>query len=208
MQAFLNLETSKQKTQGIYWARFFTIGLVVFLGTSLPVAAANHYVRTGASGSGTGTDWTNACTDFTGSCGVSSLVRGDTYYVAAGSYASEDWNKPASGTLVITILRATVANHGTDTGWVAAYDGQVHWAYDQTFSSDYWIFDGVTSPPTAMSAAAADATQYGYTEPHSNSCGSNFNYPVRIHGNFVTVAHMSITNQCGAAFNFTQYSLL
>ena len=200
MQAFL------KRTRGVNWALCFTMWLIIFLATSLPAAAANHYVRAGATGSGTGADWTNACTDFTGSCAVASLVRGDTYYVAAGSYGSRNWNRAASGTLVITIKRATVGDHGADTGWLAAYDGQVHWAYDQTFSTDYWVFDGVTSPATAMSSAAADPTQYGFTEPHSSSCSANFNYPVTIHANQITVAHMSITNQCGASFDFTQYS--
>src|SRR3989338_753419 len=55
-------------------------------------AAANHYVRSGATGSGSGSDWANACADFTGSCAVASLVRGEVYYVATGTYGSRTFN--------------------------------------------------------------------------------------------------------------------
>src|SRR5690242_6729684 len=108
----------------------------------LPASAANHFVRAGATGTGSGADWTNACADFSGSCAVSSLVRGDTYYVAAGTYASHTWNRAASGTSVITIKRATAADHGTDTGWSSTFDAQVTWGYNQQFTTGFWVFDG------------------------------------------------------------------
>src|SRR5689334_15303512 len=102
------------------------LGLILLL-CALPVRsfAANHYVRAGAAGNGNGTDWTNACKDFSGSCASSSLVRGDTYFVAAGTYGALQLKTPDSGTLVITIQRATASAHGTDTGWQASFDGQV-----------------------------------------------------------------------------------
>src|SRR5215470_3950389 len=56
--------------------------------------AANHYVRAGATGSGTGADWTNAFTDL-----PASLVRGDLYYVAAGTYKPHLFGDSDSGTL-------------------------------------------------------------------------------------------------------------
>src|SRR5262249_909636 len=61
-----------------------------------------RYVRQGATGSGSGADWSNACTDFVGSCASSSLIRGATYYVADGNYAARAWNTGTSGTSVIT----------------------------------------------------------------------------------------------------------
>jgi hypothetical protein len=110
---------------------------------TVPVFAANHYVRAG--GSGTGTDWTNACGDFTGSCAVSSLVRGDTYYVAGGTYAARAWNRAESGTNPITIRKATTADHGTDTGWTAAYgSGQAVFSGASSISTGYWDFNGVS----------------------------------------------------------------
>jgi hypothetical protein len=100
-----------------------TVALFVVLLTTVGRAsAANHYVRAGATGNGSGSDWTNACTDFIGSCAVSSLVRGDTYYVAGGVYTGARRITTAeSGTLTITIKGATAADHGTATGWSAAF---------------------------------------------------------------------------------------
>lgn len=110
---------------------------------ALPASAANHYVRQGAGGNGS--DWANACSGFTGSCAVGSLVRGDTYYVAAGTYAGPvTWNTADSGTSVITIKHATAADHGTDTGWSSTYAGQAVFTERNTISTDYWLFDGVS----------------------------------------------------------------
>ena len=118
-----------------------------------PAIAATHYVRAGATGSKNGTDWNNACTWFVGSCAPSSLVRGDTYYVASGSYTSAtvDLNTPESGTLVITIKKATVADHGTSVGWSDSLaSGPAKLIQDSSqnsvinFSTGYWIVDGQT----------------------------------------------------------------
>jgi hypothetical protein len=177
-----------------------------------PCFAANHHVRSGASGNGSGSDWTNACTDFAGSCAVSSLVRGDTYYVAAGTYASEAFNTPESGTSVISILRATVSAHGTDTGWLAAYDGQVTWSFGGvnsstglTFPTGYWVFDGVTGSGNFVAG-------YGFTIGAPSNCGglSGKQTEVSIPGpggsgliHNITLEHIGV-QCCGASFNFNQ----
>lgn len=179
--------------------------LLVFSLLCAPLFATNHYIRAGASGTASGNDWTNACTDFTSACSVANLVRGDTYYVAGGTYTSHTWNKAASGTTLITIKRATIADHGIATGWSDAYDAQVHWGFSQDFLTGYWVFDGVTSPATAFSAGADDPTQYGFTVVHG-SCGADGNYPIVIQAVNITVAHLSVTNACGSAFDFTQYA--
>src|SRR5688500_13240838 len=106
---------------------------------TLPVFGATRYVRSGATG--TGTDWNNACGDFAGSCAVSTMARGDVYYVADGSYPARDWNKATSGTSLITIKKATASDHGTDTGWSAGYgDGQAVFVGTNTISTGYWDF--------------------------------------------------------------------
>jgi MYXO-CTERM domain-containing protein len=84
-----------------------------------PAQAANHHVRAGASGDGT--DWANALPAL-----PATLVRGDTYYVAAGSYGSYTFATPGSAT--VTIRRATAADHGASAGWQAAYaSGTASW---------------------------------------------------------------------------------
>ena len=116
--------------------------LVLFFFLSLmfgasPLQAANRYVRQGASGSANGTDWTNAYTTL-----PSTLTRGDTYYIADGGYGGYTFDDLVSGATIIMIKKATVADHGTATGWNNAYgDGQAVWT-SWEFGSDYWVMDG------------------------------------------------------------------
>ena len=104
----------------------------------------NFYVRSGATGNGSGSDWTNAYTSL-----PATLQRGATYYVASGSYAGRTFNTAVSGALLITIQGATAASHGTDIGWsnsysVSAQDGgsAARWTGMLTFTTSYWVFDG------------------------------------------------------------------
>ena len=109
---------------------------ILFLG-AVNAEAANRYVRPGATGTNNGTDWTNAYVAL-----PASLVRGDTYYLADGSYGSYIFDDAVSGTTVITIKKATVADHGTSTGWLDTFgDGQAIFSGWQVYS-DYWVFDG------------------------------------------------------------------
>lgn len=125
----------------------------------LNAEAAIHHVRAGATGSATGDDWTNAYPAL-----PSSLVRGDTYYIAAGTYAGRTFNTPASGTALITIKGATVADHGTNTGWsasmsVSTSDGgtQATFTSGLIFNTSYWVFDGVVGP-----VGSRRTTDYGF----------------------------------------------
>lgn len=102
--------------------------------------AANHYIRAGAAGSGSGDDWTNAYTTWPGS-----FTRGDTYYIASGSYTGKVFTTAHSGTTRITIKKATTGDHGTETGWSASYaTGQVAFTSGLEFRTGYWTVDGVT----------------------------------------------------------------
>ncbi len=99
--------------------------------------AANKYVRPDATGRNDGSDWANAYTAL-----PSSLVRGDTYYLADGNYGSRTFADANSGTAVITVRKATQADHGTDSGWTSAYgDGQAVFRSWQ-IHSDYYVFEG------------------------------------------------------------------
>jgi hypothetical protein len=150
--------------------------LIGIFGVAHSAEAADRYVRQGAAGNGSGSDWANACNGFTGVCAVASLVRGDTYYVADGSYGSLTLNRAAAGTLLITIKKATVAQHGTNAGWDNTFgDGQAIFG-GLIFITDYWKIDGVTRNESAWDNAAS----YGFraTEVVSNrlsfgSCADN-----------------------------------
>ena len=117
--------------------------LVIFLACGAAFGwAASHYVRAGATGSANGSDWTNAWTDL-----PSTFVRGDTYYLAAGTYGAHVFNTADTG-VFIYVKMATGADHGTATGWAAGYaSGQ---AVFQTttgilwnITTGHWDFDGV-----------------------------------------------------------------
>ena len=101
--------------------------------------AANHYIRDGATGSSPCSDWdsANACDAL-----PVTLVRGDVYYIADGTYASYTFDDAVSDTTLITIKKSTVADHGTNTGWLDTYgDGQAIFGGWEIYT-DYWVFDG------------------------------------------------------------------
>ncbi|HBG47397.1 MAG TPA: hypothetical protein DDW94_10490 [Deltaproteobacteria bacterium] len=96
--------------------------------------AAVQYVRSGASGNGS--SWSNAYGQL-----PATLVRGDTYYIAAGSYGGRTFNDAQSGSTYIYIKKATAADHGTDTGWSSAYAGTATFG-SLVFSKGYYDIDG------------------------------------------------------------------
>lgn len=129
--------TSKNSHQGTSWVRSVLLALLIFLTGSISSRAADHYVRQGANGNGS--DWNNAH----GQLPVN-LIRGDTYWIADGSYPGYQFDDPVSGSAYITVKKATATNHGTNTGWQAAYgDGVATWG-PISCSTSYIIFDGVT----------------------------------------------------------------
>lgn len=87
-------------------------------------SAADLHVRSGATGSGNGTDWANAWTSLS-QINWPSVNPGDTIYVAAGIYGAFSVGKSGSSGKPITIKRATAGSHGSAGGWNVAYDGLV-----------------------------------------------------------------------------------
>lgn len=113
--------------------------VTAILHNALNAQAANHYIRDGATGSPPCSDWATACDAL-----PSTLVRGDTYYIADGAYGAVKFNTgPQTGGATITIKKATTADHGTDMGWDATYgNGQatfISWDFD----TSNWTVDGV-----------------------------------------------------------------
>lgn len=134
---------------------FLTLLLMMpFLG-AVAAEAANHYVRAGASGSANGNDWTNAYTTL-----PATLTRGDTYYIADGVYGGYTFDDPVSGTTVITIKKATISNHGTDTGWSNTFgDGQAVFGSKWSIQTSNWVFDGAVRDESNWFNASA----YGFS---------------------------------------------
>ena len=107
--------------------------LVLLLVACGSADAANRFVRQGASGNGS--DWANAYGAL-----PTSLSRGDTYYIADGSYAGYMFDD--DGTSTITIKKCTASDHGTDGGYQAGYcDGQATFGSLQ-FTRPHYVIDG------------------------------------------------------------------
>lgn len=195
--SLLNFGEDMTRTKTFTFALRRVVGVVIIsasvLGLTHSAEAADRYVRQGAVGNGSGSDWSNACPGFTGACAVSNLKRGDTYYVADGDYGTVTLNTPVSGTAPITIRKASVGNHGTNTGWSNAFgDGQAVFG-SFIMVSDYWIIDGVYRNESVWNAVGS----YGFraTSVYSNTlnyghCSDN-----------VTIRYVEIGGPYSETFN-------
>lgn len=133
--------------------------------------AATYYIRADSNGNGSGTDWNNAFTDL-----PSTLIRGDTYYVADGAYSGHSLNTPITGDQWITILKATSVDHGTGIGWNNSY-GDSYAEFNGTLhiSTGYWKIDG------QVGYWKGDREQYGFRI----NCDSN---------NGISVGNVAVNN--------------
>jgi len=120
-----------------------TVYILIALLFPLLANATDYYVRDGGTSSAC-TTWADACDQL--STAENLVARGDTIYVADGAYTNVTFNTATSGASTITIKKATVAAHGTETGWDNAYgDGQAVFSGGvMTFSTGDWVFDGVS----------------------------------------------------------------
>src|SRR6476661_5393350 len=97
--------------------RIFEI-LNIVLFTSAAWGAC-HVITPNGSGNNSGSDWNNSCNGLSGSCSPSSgMLRGDSYYIAKGTYSSVTWSKGDSGSSNISVKSPTAGDHCTDTGFV------------------------------------------------------------------------------------------
>ncbi len=133
---------------------------ILVLGVNVS-SAANHYVRSGAAGANNGTSWTDAFTDI-----PATLVRGDTYFLAGGSYGSHSFSTAASGSTYVYIKKANAADNSSDPGWNPAYAStQAVFNGSPTFhvAMPYLSIDGVTGSGQSGYGIALITT--GTTEP-------------------------------------------
>src|SRR3989338_689517 len=142
--------------------KYVLLVLIILFPISSIASAANFYVRAGAIGSGNGSDWTNAYTSL-----PAILTRGDTYFIADGSYASYTVDDAVSGTDVITIKKATASDHGTETGWDSSYgDGQGAFTSPFNIRTSYITFDGIVD-------SGSDPNTYGFKIDTPSNCNQD-----------------------------------
>lgn len=160
-------------------------------------AGTYYYVRAGAEGSNDGSDWTNAYTAL-----PATLVRGETYYIADGTYGSYTFDDVESYAEYITIKKATGAAHGTSTGWDASYgDGQA--IFDTAsliFSTGYYVIDGVSGGgPSSWDSG------HGFVVQHTKG-GNRIRFNANV--DHITISHAEITNSDDTANDVNYGSLI
>src|SRR5437660_7408456 len=90
---------SGHRSRSLVKGLFLTLVLGVLLGGGAGFAAI-HCIQRGAAGASNGSDWANAYTDI-----PATLIRGDTYYVASGTYGAHTFLALA-GTTYVNIKKA------------------------------------------------------------------------------------------------------
>jgi len=165
----------------------FLCFLILF--SASPVFAADHFIRQGASGSANGSDWTNAWTDL-----PATFIRGDTYYVADGTYGAHTFDTAASGTTYIYIKKATALAHGTETGWSSTYgDGVAEFTSAGTVwtvGTAYWDFDGVVG---TYNGADGAYTAHGIKLTLSGTTGGTYGINVVNDVDYIYFKHLEVT---------------
>lgn len=100
-----------------------TIIAVFFLSLLVENAFAVVYYVSKSGNNTDGSTWSSAWIDINY---IKGLTDGDTVYIASGEYTGTfTFTASGSSSTPITIKRATILEHGTDTGWSDGFDGTV-----------------------------------------------------------------------------------
>lgn len=157
-----------------------------------PALAADRYVLDGGTSS-TCLSWSDACDQATTAENL--IARGETIWIGGksdgtdGVYSNVVWNVANSGTTLITVNKATVANHGTSTGWNNAYaTGQAQFV-NWEVHSNYWLFDGQTGGGPGSSTTWTTGFGFHFTQTSGNSIEIN---PGSAASNHITIKHFEI----------------
>lgn len=162
----------------------FALPVLVALTWTTAVPAANHYIRDGATGAPPCSDWSleQACDAL-----PDTLIRGDTYYLADGTYPGRTLDTPAANGSIITIKKATATDHGSEVGWQSTLgDGQATFAGPFDFMTHDWVVDGQTRNDSDWFDAAAYGFAIGSSADEYQLSGHNYgNIPSNIQVRYV-----------------------
>lgn len=102
--------------------------ITILIFSMTPAFGDTWYVRPngGDYGLENGTSWSDAFDGFN-DISWGDISPGDTIYLSGGTYR-EVWSVPVSGAenMPITIKRATISDHGNDSGWQLQYDSRLY----------------------------------------------------------------------------------
>lgn len=159
------------------------LGMVALFALALSptvAAAACHVVTPGGSGANTGADWNNALPG--SALSGTSLVRGDSYYLADGTYPAPAFQQPVSGSLVITVKKAIGSDHCTDTGWNLSSMGSAAASFGfsgnaiVSFETSHWVFSG--NGRTSSNSGYGFVLDYHISDCNASQCFYVRNFPL------------------------------
>ncbi len=132
-------------------------------------AITTIFINGSGSDSNDGSDWANARRFL-----PAVLARGTTYYIGAGYFGNYTFND-APNTTKIIIKKATLADHGTETGWNVAYEGRAEWGNISFSSTSHIDFIGGATNQTRIqhngpSPASAVVTISGCSNVRFDYC--------------------------------------
>lgn len=163
--------------------------------------AGNCYVRAGATGTNSGADWTNACPSLTTTaCSVTTSRPATpiTIWVATGTYGSTTFSASANGTNVLTIKGATVAAHGTNTGWVNTMSvDKTDGGAQATFGSSINITGNFITVDGSAGNLTNDKTAYGFALLTAVACPNGPSVSIQCSSQHNTAMHIAV-DSCGA----------
>lgn len=115
--------------------RSYLVLLVLACGVA---RGADVHCGASATGSGNGSDWNNQA-DFD----TLSLTRGNTYFLADGTYTGKTLNTANSGSTRIIIKKAVESDHGSATGWTSTLgDGRATFSGGVNLLTDFYTISG------------------------------------------------------------------
>jgi len=161
----------------------FLIILIAF-----PAFAANKHIKTGASGTGSGDTWVDAYPSFA-AVATAGWDRANIYYVAGGTYAEKVSITSASGAGWLIIKKAIEAEHGSATGWDAAYGTDQAVISSAATNPQVWIavsqveIDGVTGSGTSGHGIKINPTTLVYVIQFAAGAGPFHLHHIDIKGN-------------------------
>jgi hypothetical protein len=149
--------------------------------------AACHAINPANAHNGDGTSWSSAAS--TGAAGAfnaipATLVRGDIYYLADGSYGSYTFSTPDSGSTTVELRKAQSYDYGSScspsigAGWNASTMGAAQAVFSKNGASletdtDYLILNG-NGTSAAPGCGGAPGSVVNVEPPTPSDCGISF----------------------------------
>ena len=163
------VSSNERKSQAEWFLNALLVVLALLLSSSSSAFAACHTVTPSGSGSKTGADWNNAYGGI-----PSTLVRGDVYYLADGSYPAYTFGTGGSGTTTVEIRKAQSYDNCTSTGWNTSTMGssQARFVGDPALSVNgpYFTMNG-NGNTKAAGCGGGPGTTVASEPPTPSDCG-------------------------------------